>query len=236
LLTRKYYDKDVAIYFDPDVDPSVTWVHSYIGDVWRYTKSVYGDFGLDKRLYVICHTGKYSGGHPSTYFDPSHDYRNVIDCGPGPWTTFDYNATAVPIHEVGHIVEGASKGKYESPASRLWGDSKRMEIYIYDVYKGLKRDEYAARWYDEQINKVDNFPRADTHWFRDWIYPIYNTYGGSQVLNRYFTLLSQNFPTKDNGVDYERPMNWGEFVYFWSGATSKNMKAQATTAFGWPAQ
>lgn len=57
-----------------------------------------------------------------------------------------------------------------------------------------------------------------------------------QVLNRYFTLLSQNFPTSSNGVDYSRAMNWGEFVHFWSGATGKNMKAQATIAFGWPAE
>ena len=236
LLTRKYYDNDVAVYFDPDVDPSVTWLNGYLGDVWRYTKGVYGDFGQDKRLYVIAHTGKYSGGHPSTYFDASHDRRNVIDCGPGPWTTFDYNATAIPIHEVGHIVEIASKGKHNSPAFGLWGDSKWMEIYIYDVYRGLGQTDFANRWYNEQINKADSFPRAGTHWFRDWFYPIYSNYGGSQVLNRYFTLLSQNFPVSANGVDYSRDMNWGEFVHFWSGATGKNMKAQATIAFGWPSE
>lgn len=236
LLTRKYYDDDVAVYYDPDVDPSVTWLNQYMGDVWRYTKSVYGDFGQDKRLYVICHTGKYSGGHPSTYFDASHDYRNVIDCGPGPWTTFDYNATAIPIHEVGHIVELGSKGKHNSPAFGLWGDSKWMEIYIYDVYRGLGQTTYATQWYNDQINKVDSFPRAGTRWFRDWFYPIYNNYGQATVLNKYFNLVSQHFPKSSNGVDYSRAMNWGEFVHFWSGAAGVNLKPQATTAFGWPAQ
>lgn len=236
LLTRVYYDDDVAVYFDPDVDRSVTWLNDYMGDVWRYTKKVYGDFGADKRLHVIAHTGKYGGGHPSTYFDASHDYRNVIDCGPGPWTTFDYNATAIPIHEVGHIVEIASKGKHNSPAFGLWGDSKWMEIYIYDVYKGLGQADFAAKWYGEQINRSDKFPREGTHWFRDWFYPIYNNYGESKVLNAYFTLVGQNFPTSENGTDYSRAMNWGEFVHFWSGAAGKNLKAQATTAFGWPAE
>ncbi|RYX84912.1 discoidin domain-containing protein [bacterium] len=236
LLTRKYYDDDVVVYYDNDVDPTVTWPFQFTGDVWRYTKSLYGSFGQDKRLYVICHTNKYSGGHPSTYFDASHDYRNVIDCGPGPWTTFDYNALAIPTHEVGHIVELGSKGAHNSPAFGLWGDSKWMEIYIYDVYKGLGRTADANTWYNEQINKTDSFPRANTRWFRDWFYPIYNQYGGAPTLNKYFTLLGQNFPRSSNGVDYSRAMNWGEFVHFWSGAAGVNLKAQATTAFGWPAQ
>ena len=233
-LTRTYYDDDVVIYHDPDVDPTVTWPGQFMGDVWRYTKSTYGNFGRDGRLFVVMHTGKYSGGHPSTYFDASHDYRNVIDCGPGPWTTYDYNALAIPTHEVGHIVEGASKGAHNSPAFGLWGDSKWMEIYIYDVYRGLGRPADAQKWHDEMMPHSDNFPRANTHWFRDWFFPIYDQYGQTQVLNRYFALLSQNFPKSDNGIDYSRDMNWGEFVHFWSGAAGKNLKPLATGAFGWP--
>lgn len=234
LLRRVFFDDDVAIYHDPDVDPSTTWMNGFMGDVWRYTKRIYGDFGGDGRLHVVMHTGKYSGGHPSTAFDESHDYRNMIDCGPGPWITMNHGDLSIPTHEAGHIVELGSKGSHGSPAFGLWGDSKWMEIYIYDVYKGLGRDSDAQQWHDEKLQTVDNFPRDNTRWYRDWFWPIYSQYGGTQMLNRFFTLLSENFPKSGNGVDYSRGMNWGEFVHFWSGAANKNLKSQATTAFGWP--
>ena len=231
LLKRVYHDRDVAVYFDGDVAGSTTWPFQYIGDVWRYTKKTYGEFGRNPQLYAVLHSGKYSGGHPSGYHDASHDYRNLIDVGPGPWS--DENSLAVPTHEVGHIVESDANGTHGSPAFGLWRDSKWMEIYNYDVYLGLGRDEAARAWYDEQINKSDDFPRAGTHWFRDWFYPIYDQHGQTQVLDRYFKLLAGNFRKKPNGVDYDGPMNWGEFVHFWSGAAGVNLKAQATKAFGW---
>ncbi len=233
VLSLVYFDNDVAVYYDKDVNPSVTWPYQYLGDVWRYTKKVYGNFGKNPRMYAILHGNKYSGGHPSGYFDASHDYRNVIDVGPGPWTSFDYGAVAIPTHEVAHIVEGDSKGSHGSPAFGLWGDSKWAEIYNYDVYRGLGRDDFATRWYNEQINRSDNFPRANTYWFRDWFFPIYRQYGESKVLNEYFTLLAKCFPKKANSYDYARAMNWGEFVHFWSGAAGVNLKSLATNAFGW---
>lgn len=233
LLTRVYYNDDVAIYYDNDMDPSVTWPYDFMTDVWRHTKSVYGNYGGENRLYAIFHQDKYSGGHPSTYFDASHDYRNVIDCGPGPW----HNATGwnidVLTHEVAHIVEGASNGIHKSPAFGLWRDSKWAEIYIYDVYKGIGWNYEAERWYNNCINTTNDFPRNNTYWFRNWFYPIYRDYGGSAVLAGFFKLLAQYFPK--NGDDYARDMNWGEFVHFWNGAAGVNLKHIATTAFGWPA-
>ena len=233
LLKRVYTDADVAIYFDGDVAGGVTWPFQYIGDVWRYTKKTYGDFGKNPQLYAVLHNGHYSGGHPSGYHDGSHDFRNVIDVGPGPWSTFDYNAVAIPTHEVGHIVESDANNTHGSPAFGLWGDSKWMEIYIYDVYRGLGRDDFAEAWRNEMLPHVDNFPREDTHWFRDWFLPIYDQHGQTKVLDRYFKLLAANFHKKPNGVDYVGPMNWGEFVHFWSGAAGVNLKDQATKAFGW---
>ncbi|SEL58595.1 hypothetical protein SAMN04488505_102613 [Chitinophaga rupis] len=233
LLNRKFYDDDVAVYFDNDVSSSVTWPNTYMGDVWRYTKGLYGSFGSDPRLFAIFHTGKYSGGHPSTYFDASHDNRNVIDVGSNStsaWLSGTGNDLDITTHEVAHIVEGASKGYHNSPAFGIWGDSKWAEIFIYDVYKGLGRTADATRWYNLVINGSDNFPRAGTQWFKNWFYPIYQL-GGSAGLNKYFTLLAQYFPK--NGQDYSRAMNMGEFVHFWSGAVGRNLKAQATTAFGW---
>jgi hypothetical protein len=235
LLSRVFFDNDVAIYYDNDVSRSITWPNSYMGDVWRYTKSVYGNFGSDPHLFAIFHTNKYSGGHPSTYFDASHDNRNVIDVGPGPWTSGGTGGDLdIATHEVAHIVEGASKGIHGSPAFGIWGDSKWAEIFIYDVYKGLGKTNEANRWFNQMQNSTDNFPRANTHWFRDWFYPIYNSYGGTAVLNRFFTLLAQYFPKSGNS--YSRGMNWGEFVHFWSGAAGVNLKSLATTAFGWPAE
>jgi hypothetical protein len=231
LLNRKFYDNDVAVYYDNDVSNSITWPNTFLGDVWRYTKSVYGNFGTDPHLFAIFHTNKYSGGHPSTYFDASHDNRNVIDVGPGPWTSGTGGDLDITTHEVAHIVEGASKGIHGSPAFPIWGDSKWAEIFIYDVYLALGKTSEATRWYNQMQNTTDNFPVAGTHWFRDWFYPIYNNYGGTQVLNRFFQMLAQYFPKSGNS--YSRDMNWGEFIHFWSGAAGVSLKPLATAAFGW---
>lgn len=231
LLNRQFYDNDVAVYYDNDVSNSITWPNTFLGDVWRYTKSVYGSFGSDPHLFAIFHTNKYSGGHPSTYFDASHDNRNVIDVGPGPWTSGTGGDLDITTHEVAHIVEGASKGIHGSPAFPIWGDSKWAEIFIYDVYLALGKTSEANRWYNQMQNTTNNFPVAGTHWFRDWFYPIYNNYGGTQVLNRFFQMLAQYFPKSGNS--YSRDMNWGEFIHFWSGAAGVSLKPLATAAFGW---
>jgi hypothetical protein len=232
LLNRKFYDNDVAVYYDNDVSSSVTWPYTYMGDVWRYVKNVYGSFGTDPHLFAVYHTGKYSGGHPSTYFDASHDNHNVIDVGPGPWTGGGTgNDLDISTHEVAHIVEGASKGIKGSPAFPLWGDSKWAEIFIYDVYQGLGKTSEATRWYNLMQTSTADLPVAGTHWFRDWFYPIYHNYGGAQALNRFFTLLAQYFPK--SGSTYSRNMNWGEFIHFWSGAAGVSLKPLATAAFGW---
>lgn len=236
-LSRVYQDDDVAVYFDSAVNRSITWPNSFVGSVWRYTRRTYGHFGTDSQLYAIFHTAKYSGGHPSTYFDASHDNRNVIDVGSSSstaWTSGTGNDLDIVTHEVAHIVEGASKGVHNSPAFGLWGDSKWAEIFIYDVYLGLGRTSDANRWYNLMVNGTDSFPRANTHWFRDWFHPIYANYGGASVLNRYFVLLAQYLPK--NGSNYARNLNWGEFIHFWSGAAGVNLKTLATSAFGWPAE
>jgi hypothetical protein len=227
-LSRVFYNDDLVTYFDGEVDRSQTWMNSYITNVWRYTKRTYGDFG-DDRLFAVFHTGKYSGGHPSTRFDASHDYRNVIDVGPGPWN----NSSDLDLitHEISHIVEIGSKGVLGSPAFGTWGDSKWAEIFIYDVYRGLGLKDQETRAYNQFMAGTDNFPRAGTRWFKDWFIPIYNGYGQSKVINNYFNLVSRCYPR--NGQSYSRSMNMGEFVHFWSGAAGVNLKSQATAAFGW---
>lgn len=232
LLRMHYFNDDVAIYYDKDMDTSVTWSNRYETALWKYVKSVYGNFGKENRLYCVYHQGKYAGGHPSTYFDSSHDYRNVTDCGPGPWyDSTGYNDDET-THECGHIVEGASNGVHGSPAFALWEDSKWNEIFIYDVYVNLNKANEAAQWYSQMQTQVDDFPAPNTQWFKNWFYPIWKNQGGNKTLAKFFKLLSLYFPRV--GTDYARDMNWGEFIHFWSGAAGVNLKAQATTAFGWP--
>lgn len=241
VLNRVFQDTSVAVYFDKDVNSSIKWPNTYMAQVWNYTKKTYGKFGSDTQLYAVFHTAKYSGGHPSTFMDASHDYRNVIDVGSSgttAWTSGTGNDLDIVTHEVGHIVEGASKGIHGSPALNIWHDSKWMEIYIYDVYLGLGKTADAQRWFNLMQNTKDTYPRANTQWFKNWFYPIYNGYGKAAVLNKFFTLLAQNFPkhTWNNGKtdfpEYTGSLNMGEFVHFWSGAAGTDLKALALTAFG----
>jgi hypothetical protein len=239
LVSRVYYDDDLAVYFDAQVDGSLTWMFKFVGDVWRYTKKTYGGYGNDPRLYAIFHTNKYSGGHPAYYFDAGHDYRNTIDCGPGPWLTQAGNVD-LPTHEIFHIVESASFGTQGSPGfgnppTGVWGDSKFAEIFQYDVYKGLGLESEAERWHNHALTEVSTIPRAGTYWYKDWFYPVYKNYGQTQVLVKFFKLMADYFP-KDGNKRYTRKMNYGEFVHFFSGAAGSNLKAQATLAFGWPTE
>ncbi|SDD69916.1 hypothetical protein SAMN05216464_102312 [Mucilaginibacter pineti] len=236
LVNRVYFDQNVAFYEDDDVTKSVTWPFETMSKVWSYVKKTYGAFGDSTRLYVIFHQGKLGGGHPASYFDESHDYRNTIDCGLDSWNLPTGEKIGVPIHETGHIVCGASHGVQGSPSDVLWGDSKFMEIYNYDVMMNIGREDEAARVYDEMQTQTDTFPVAGSQWFKNWFYPIYSKYGHAAVLNKYFQLLADNFPKVKNahGYQYTRNLNYGEFIHFWSGAAGVNLKAQATIAFGWP--
>jgi hypothetical protein len=239
LVSRVYYDTSLVVYFDNDVSKTITWPNTFLKEVWQYSRRTYGyEFGTEKRLYAVFHAGKYGGGHPGYYYSNRHENHNVIDCGSpngNAWTAGTGNDLDLTTHEVGHIVESAANGTKGSPAFAIWKDSKWMEIYIYDVYKGLGKTADADRWFALMAGTTDNFPRANTQWFKNWFYPIYNQYGGSVVLNKFFKLLAAHFP-KDANKQYTRDLNWGEFIHFWSGAAGVNLKPLATNAFGWPAE
>lgn len=241
LLNRIHYDTSVVVYYDGDVKAAVTWPKTYMAEAWNYTKKHYGKFGDDSRLFVIFHSGKYSGGHPGTYLSSNHDYRNVTDCGTNSfdgWLTGTDNDIDLATHEIGHIVEGASKGVKESPAFDIWHDSKWMEIYQYDVYLGLNRTADAQRWYAKMMTVSDNYPKAGTQWFKNWFLPIYDNYGKVKVLNGFFTMLSLHFPKRQITIqgksyqEYTRKMNFGEFIHFWSGAAKADLAPLALSAFG----
>lgn len=241
VLNRIYYDTSVVVYYDGDVKSNVTWPKTYMAEAWNYTKKVYGKFGDDSRLFVIYHAGKYSGGHPGTYLADRHGYRNVTDCGSNSldaWVSGQGNDIDLSTHEIGHIVEGASRGVKESPAWDIWHDSKWMEIYQYDVYLGLNRQADADRWFNMMQSVTDNYPRAGTQWFKNWFYPIYNNYGKTKTLSGFFLLLSQYFPKRDITVqgktykEYTRRMNFGEFIHFFSGSSKADLESLALSAFG----
>ncbi|RZK58247.1 MAG: hypothetical protein EOO91_08600 [Pedobacter sp.] len=246
LVSQVYQDDNVAFYYDGKMDRAITWPYKTMSDTWAYVRKTYGDFGEDKRLYVIFHKSEVlnkgtqfekcitCGGHPASYWDASHDFRNIIDCGLAgdhDWENPTGQDIGIPIHEVGHIVCGASHGVKGSPSDVLWGDSKFMEIFNYDVLKNIGRKDEADRVYIQMQTTTDVFPRKGTYWFRDWFYPIYSKYGEASVLNKYFALLAKEFPKK-NG-EYTRNLNWGEFIHFWSGAAGADLKEQAKLAFGW---
>ncbi|QEH37148.1 Plant Basic Secretory Protein [Aquisphaera giovannonii] len=227
---------DVAVYFDDDVprDESTRWIVPLLSKVWKYSKQTYGDLGPDGHLYAIFHQGRYSGGHSSTHFDASHDRRNVIDFGPGPWPA---STSAVPMFEIGRLVEAVAHGIHGSPASGLW-QGKWNEIYEYDLYVGLGMEGEAKRVFDAFVAQSDDFPRAGTHWFRDFFFPAWRDHGKSKLMASFLGLAARYFPKDyeddDRTLRYGREMNWGEFVHFLSGAAGKDLRPLARKAFGWP--
>jgi|GEM_PF-552208 Plant Basic Secretory Protein. len=233
-VKRVAYNDDIAVYIDDDTNRAkVEEMVPALTALWRYTKQTYGAFGPEGRLYYLFHEKKYGGGHPSTYFDASHDGRNVSDCGPGPW---GLTALDMPTHEVGHVVEGANNGIHGSPAFPVWGDSKWIEFYQYDAYKATGMEADAKRVFDKFSATTDNFPRPGTHWFRDWFYPLWRDHGGGPVMARFFALTAKHFPTQpENGGKnrkYSRDMNWGEYLHFMSGAAGTDLRPLALKAFG----
>lgn len=228
-------NRDVAAFYDENMPPEVQWPIAIMGKCWAYVKRNYGDFGQDPRLYVILHrsSGKdYAGGHPSPFFDKSHDYRNVIDCGLQQWDNPTGEQIGMPIHEMGHIVTSASHASKGSPSDALWGDSKFMEIFNYDVLLNIGMEKEAQKVHIQMQTQYDDFPRSGTQWFKNWFFPIYDRHGQGKVLNKYFELLALNFPKNRNGR-FMRDINFGEFVHFWSGAAGTDLKDTAEKAFGW---
>jgi hypothetical protein len=231
------YDEHAAIYVDGDVDRAAArWLLPWMSRIWQYTKKTYGDgFGPDPRLFSIHHQGRYGGGHPSYYFDASHDNRNVSDCGPGPWTD-NAGARDLTSHEVAHVVESANNGAQGSPAFPLWQDSKWAEIYQYDLYLALGLTADAQRLFNKFTGTTDAFPRPGTRWFRDWFHPLWKDHGGAQVMVRFFQLVARHFSKRPGSQRFARDLNWGEYVHFTSGAAGKDLRPLATAAFGWPAE
>jgi hypothetical protein len=162
VLSRVYYDNNVVVYYDDGMNKAVTWPYHILSDAWAYVNKTYGNMGNPARLFVVLHQGTYGGGHPSPYFDASHDYRNTIDCGLDNWERLDMQQILIPIHEMGHLVNNASHGTKGSPSDILWGDSKFMEIFqlrCADAHIGYQRKRSKTGIRRICSTQYDDFPR-----------------------------------------------------------------------------
>jgi hypothetical protein len=237
LLDLIDYDDAVAIYFDHDVDRVKTgWIFSFVSKMWKYSLATYGSMG-PSRLYAVFHQGKYEGCHMDNYFSSDHDNRNVIDCGFDSWDEPPDKEPFLESHMASLVIEFTSRGKNTSPIYKIWGDGNWAEFYQYDLYRAMGMASAAQTFHDAWVDAAhyDDFPRQQTHWFRDWFYPLWSAHAGPDVMVRFFVLLSAHFPTRD-GIEYARSLNWGEYVHFTSGAAGTDLRPMATTAFGWPAE
>ena len=241
-VKRVYLGEHVAVYFDNEVNPTITWPFEVFNTFWAYVKDIYGPYS-DPMLYVLFHAEKYSGGHPSGFTNEAHYYYNMIDNGTNEsgstaWTSvYDYG---IPVHEISHIMEGCSWHMDGSPERRCWGDSKFAEIFMYDFLvkmSSLDGDPYGFKPVLEKElplflknNESDGIPKPGCYWFRDFYLPMYENYGGSEMLAKFFRLMYEYWPKKDNS--YEGEMNYGEFFHFYSGACNTDITNYADKAFG----
>jgi hypothetical protein len=259
-MTRKICNSDVAVYFDADLAAlpatGTAWIGPFVTDVWRHLKASYGEcavkrtlpapigpacenFGAPKPALAFFHQGKHGGGTVANRFDSFSGFRTTLDVGDSGWNVGNGVLHDEIVHEACHQAEGASQGVHESPAFSVWGDSKWAEFCVYDFYARTGRTADADRVLKLFTNGRDNLPTGaqGAAWFRDWFLPLWKDGGNNAaVMQRYFGLLSQYFPTRsENGgrnVIYTRRMTTGEYVHFTSAAAGKDLSARAATAFG----
>jgi hypothetical protein len=229
-LKRAFYDDDVAIYVDGDMDPKITWMYKFTGDMWRHIKEQY-QCTPDQRLFAILH-GKGGGGTASYYYSDSYDYRNVIDCSSDSWEEARWPHDLI-THEMFHVVETVSFGAHSNSAGYgdypggIWGDSQFAPIFQYDLYKTFGMEDEAKTWENFMKENFSNKPTPETYWSRNWFFPIYQNYGKKKVLVNFFKLVGEHFPEN-------RKLNIGEFVHFFSGAANADLKEYAVKTFSWP--
>lgn len=227
-LSRQYYDANVGVYYDANVDRTIEWPATFFSDAWSYITRQYGSFGNENVLYVIAH-GEDRDDFYKTIFDLDAGERSLID-----FTLTDETITAeaidLPVWLISDIVQNSANAVHLSPASAVWKD-KFAEIFTYDLYTELGMEEDAARVLNTYSASESDFPKAGTFWFRDWFLPIYNEHAQGVTLSNFFKVLSQYYPI--DGSDYTEEMDLGQLVHFFSGATGVDLQPLAETAFGW---
>jgi len=235
-LDLVYYNEDVVIYSGAGTPRPTTWIYPFSTKMWQYVKKQYGDFGRENRLYVAARTADDHTVFAGTIFDAATSYRNVagVTATAQEWADTAEWAMDAQVQAVATLVDGSLHGMQGTPLGTISG-TKWTEIFQFDVYMALGMEADADRIYYQYENAAVDYPVADTHWIRDWYYPIYDGYGKGKVLNKFFELLAKHFPK--NGKAYARDLNMGEFVYFWQAAAISKDPVDviplATDAFGW---
>ncbi len=227
-VTRQYFDADAAIYYDPEVDREIIWPFNYFSEAWNYVKETYGGFGNENLLYVIAH-GEETAPFTRTIFDEDAAGRSILDIA-----VTESEPSAAKRDQIAFlmstIVENSSNRVHLSPAAAVWQD-KFSEIFTYDLYMGMGSEQDAERVAGVYNERSANYPSENVFWFRDWFFPIYDTYGGSITLANFLNILSKNYPI--DGTAYAGEMNMGQMVHFFSGATGEDLQLLAEQAFGW---
>ncbi len=228
VLNRQVLNGFVGVFFDPEVDRTSEWTFDFFGNIWPRTLSVYGRYGEPSSLYVVAH-GEDKSTYYGTYLEAGSGKRNIIDF-PLTSTEFDSQTADEALALLAGVVESAYGNNSGAPASGVW-NSKFAEIFIYDTYLSQGLDAEAERVKAEFEAKSETFPSADSYWFRDWLFPIYETYNQEATFNAFFNLIKTYYPA-DAGT-YAKTMTVGEFVHFFSGAAGVNLKSMFEDAFGW---
>lgn len=231
VLYREFFDSNTAIYYDEDVDREVVWTRDFTSDAWEHVQSNYDNFDDGDILYSVFHSENVDA-FSGNIFDESTQNNFLMDLTL-PGEELNSAGTDAILKILSELVETSAFGVDGSPASEIWKNTW-SEIFIYDAYLELGMEEEAQRIYESSLESSQNFPVADTYWFRDWFFPLYDTYAGGVTLNNFFKSLSQNFSRQ--GDAYSRDLNMGEFVHFSSGAVGEDIKIMAEEAFGWSDQ
>ncbi|GAU97288.1 hypothetical protein RvY_08611 [Ramazzottius varieornatus] len=245
------YDNDISVYFDENTvdDNERSWIFTNIGPLWRHAKQQYGSQDTTSkpspRLIAAFHSGKNEGCKISSQKlsdnNPSA-IQYVLDCKTydaevwndlSPlWMEQIASSMAVFAANYAHDIAG-------NPASAIDG-SAVQSIILFDFYMALRMNEDAKKVVQNATEPVQDAVSGPS-WFRDWYLPLYYRFNGSELLSRYFLILSENFPSSldSQGVRrYTRNMtNVGEFVHFWSGAAGADLRDFYKLVFGsWSAK
>ena len=227
-LYRQYFDDNVVVYYDGEVERPLEWPYDFLSDNWGYLLRNYGEYGDGNMLYAIFHSTD-SEIYSATRLDEETSNRNIIDV-PMIDTAMSSANKDLLVGEMAGLVENSIFGRENSPAEGLWGDNFR-EILIYDSYRAVDLTEDAERVVSTFSENSSNSPAENTYWFRDWFLPIYTNHNGSVALNNFFRIASENYPQE--GGSYASSMNVGEMVHFFSGGTGVDLQPLAEEAFGW---
>ncbi|MDR7277324.1 ricin-type beta-trefoil lectin domain protein [Catenuloplanes atrovinosus] len=253
-MTRLICNTDVALYGDAALAAlpaaQTAWIEPFTTAVWVYLRDRYGDcsvprtlpaqlgpcadFGAPRPLFGLYH-GTGAGGTEAPRLIVNGG-RNTISVSYTDWSATSTTARDIIAHEACHVVENGSQGLWDSPAYDVWGDSRWAEFCMYDLYQNTGRTADAQRLFHAYSEGANDNPAGavGAHWFHDWFYPLWREHG-SEVMNRYFGLLSRHFPkiniNDGTSQGYARRMTTGEFVHFMSGAAGVDLSGRAATAF-----